>query len=77
MKFGKRLTSGEMDVERFNTISHQWEKVEFEQLQSGDIFRMFGRKNKRIKDANKNNVWIVKGKPYINLMGIWSVHTIY
>jgi hypothetical protein len=64
-------------VERFNKETGHWDEVEFKNLTIGDIFRLFDGEERYVNKADGNNVWIAKGKPYINKDGVWTIDTLY
>jgi hypothetical protein len=64
-------------VEKFNKKLEVWFEIEFKDLVNGDIFRLYDDGIRYINSEDGNNVWIVKGLPFVNKEGIWSVHTLY
>lgn len=64
-------------IERFNKEINKWEEIEFKNLIPGDIFRIFDNGERYINKTDGNNVWITKGKPYLNEDEIWTVDTLY
>ncbi len=64
-------------VERFNKEIGHWEKIDFQNLNDGDIFRLFDDGERYFNKTDGNNIWIAKGKPYLNKHGIWTIDTIY
>jgi len=64
-------------VERFNKETGCWDEVEFKNLTIGDIFRLFDGEERYVNKADGNNVWIAKGKPYLNIGEVWTIDTLY
>ena len=50
-----------------------WEPVEFMELTSGDIFRMYEQDGEPVIDQKGHKEWIATSKPYINKDGIPTI----
>lgn len=51
-----------------------WEEAEIQDLEEGDVFRMFDPKTgKQFIGDNDTTEWRVIGEPYLNTDGIWTV----
>jgi len=64
-------------IERFNKETGLWESIDFQHLIEGDIFRIFDGEERYVNKADGNNVWIAKGKPYLNIGEVWTIDTLY
>ncbi len=58
-------------VERYR--DNNWEPVEFMELTSVDIFRIYEQDGKPVVDQKGRREWIAAGKPYINKYGIPTI----
>lgn len=64
-------------IEKYNCNFYLWEEIEFHNLITGDVFRIFDNGERYINKEDGNNVWITTGEPYLNTENIWTIDTLY
>jgi hypothetical protein len=57
-------------VEVYDFEREEWLEVPFEDIQHGDLFRLFDGEDRYVNSNNDSNAWVVSGSPYINTNGI-------
>lgn len=64
-------------VEIFSCENKEWEKKDFIDLKSGDIFRISDGNERYVNSNTGDNIWIATGEPYENHDGVLTVETLY
>lgn len=51
-------------IERFNSVSGQWEEILFRELEKDNVFRIFDNGERYVNAEDGNNVWFATSYPY-------------
>ena len=76
-KYKKMITEifhREMYYQPIETFIDEWKTIEFEKLESGDIFRLRNPDTLELYKNKDKTDFIAIGKPYQNSEGVWAIN---